>query len=41
MDHWNETELESVKLFGTEVSEKSGYAASDHYGVVAEVSFRK
>ena len=40
-DHWHETELESVKLFGTEVSKKTGYAASDHYGVVAEVSFRK
>ena len=41
MDHWNETELESVKLFGTTVSKKTGYAASDHYGVVAEVNFRK
>lgn len=41
MDHWYETELESVKLFGTEVSKKTGYAASDHYGVVAEVNFRK
>lgn len=41
MDHWHETELESVKLFGTEVSTKTGYAASDHYGVVAEVNFRK
>ena len=26
---------------GTEVSKKTGYAASDHYGVVAEVNFRK
>lgn len=41
MDHWNETELEYVKLFGTKVSEETGYAASDHYGVVAEVTFRK
>ena len=41
MDHWNETELESVELFGTKVSKKTGYAASDHYGVVAEVTFRK
>lgn len=40
-DHWYETELESVKLFGTEVSKKTGYAASDHYGVVVEVNFRK
>ena len=41
MDHWHETELESVSLFGTEVSKKTGYAASDHFGVVAEVTFRK
>ncbi len=40
-DHWHETELESVKLFGTEVFKKTGYAASDHYGVVAEVNFQK
>ena len=41
MDHWNETALESVNLFGTEITKKTGYAASDHYGVVAEVNFRK
>lgn len=41
MDHRNETELEFVKLFGTEVSGETGYAASDHYGVVAEVMFKK
>ena len=40
-DHWHVTELDSVKLFGTEVSKKTGYAASDHYGVVAEVNFGK
>ena len=39
-DHWYETELESVQLFGTEVSGETGYAASDHYGVVAEVTFK-
>lgn len=41
MDHWYETELETVQLFGTKVSKETGYAASDHYGVVAEVNFRK
>ena len=41
MNHWNETELESVHIFGTKVSKQTGYAASDHYGVVAEVTFRK
>ena len=40
-DHWYETELESVGVFGTKVSKKTGYAASDHYGVVAEVNFKK
>ena len=40
-DHWYETELESVQIFGTEVLGKTGYAASDHYGVVADVNFRK
>ena len=40
-DHWYVTELESVELFGTKVSKKTGYAASDHYGVVAEVIFKK
>ena len=40
-DHWHETELELVQLFGTKVSKKNGYAASDHYGVVAEVNFKK
>lgn len=41
MDHWYETALEEVRIFGTEVSDKTGYAASDHYGVLAEVTFRK
>jgi len=40
-DHWYKTELEWVKLFGTTVSANTGYAASDHYGVVAEVKFKK
>lgn len=30
-------DLRSVALFGTAVSPESGYAASDHYGVVAEI----
>ena len=39
-DHWHETELESVWLLGTEISGETGYAASDHYGVAAEVTFK-
>ena len=31
--------LQDVKIFGTEVSPKTGYAPSDHYGVLAEVKF--
>lgn len=41
MDHWHETRLECVELFGTEVSKETGTAASDHYGVAAEVIFGK
>ena len=41
MDHWYETSLEKVKIFGTEVSKETEYAASDHYGVLAEVIFKK
>ncbi|MCH5287530.1 MAG: endonuclease/exonuclease/phosphatase family protein [Christensenellaceae bacterium] len=32
-------DLRQVALFGTSVSPESGYAASDHYGVAADVSF--
>lgn len=31
--------LKSVELFGTEVSAENGLAASDHYGVAAEIEF--
>lgn len=31
--------LRSVRLFGTEVSARTGLAASDHYGVLAEIDF--
>ncbi len=31
-------ELKSFSLFGKDIDEKSGYCASDHYGVVAEIS---
>ena len=41
MDHWHETTLEKVQIFGAEVSKENGYSASDHYGVIAEVIFSK
>lgn len=41
MDHWYETKPESVRLFGTEVSPETHLAPSDHFGVVAEVMFKK
>jgi len=31
--------LHDVKIFGTKISPKTGYAPSDHYGVLAEVNF--
>lgn len=31
--------LKEFHLFGTEVSQSSGYCASDHYGVLAELDF--
>ena len=31
--------LSDVKVFGTKISQKTGYAPSDHYGVLAEVKF--
>ncbi len=31
--------LRSVNIFGTEVSKENGLAASDHYGVAAEIDF--
>lgn len=39
MNHDAQDDLREVSLFGTAVSPESGYAASDHYGVVAEICF--
>ena len=39
MRHDGMDKLRHVALFGTTVSPESGYAASDHYGVVAEAEF--
>lgn len=39
MEYWYDISLESLGIFGTEVSPENGLAASDHYGVVAEISF--
>jgi len=33
--------LESLSLFGTEISQENGLAPSDHYGVVAEVTIKE
>ena len=38
--NWNYVvHLHDVKIFGKEVSQKTGYASSDHYGVLTEVNF--
>lgn len=39
MLHSGTDDLRQASLFGTAVSPESGYAASDHYGVVAEIEF--
>lgn len=39
LEHRYDISLESVHIFGTEISPDNGLAPSDHYGVVAEVSF--
>ena len=33
--------LEKVEIFGAEVSDETGWAASDHYGVVAEIEMEE
>lgn len=39
MDNWVDKTLNSVSNFGTDVSPENNLCASDHYGVVADVSF--
>ncbi len=39
MDNWKDKTLQSVRIFGTDISPENNLAASDHYGVVAEVDF--
>jgi len=41
MDNWVDKTLHLVSNFGTEVSQENNLCASDHYGVVAEMSFMK
>lgn len=41
MDNWSTKELQSVRIFGTDISTENNLSASDHYGVVAEVDFIK
>lgn len=41
MDNWIDKTLQSVRIFGTHVSLENNLAASDHYGVIAEVDFIK
>ncbi len=41
MDSWIDKTLHSVENFGTDVSPVNNLCASDHYGVLAEVSFIK
>jgi len=36
----NEFALRDIQVFGKEISKKTGYAPSDHYGVLADVKFK-
>ncbi len=40
MDNWVSKTLLSVSNFGMDVSPETGLCASDHYGVMAEISFK-
>lgn len=41
MESWNEIALKEFKIFGTEESVENGLCASDHYGILAELKFKK
>ena len=41
METWNSVKLRTLRTFGTDISPKNQLAASDHYGVIAEVDFSK
>lgn len=41
MESWHEVALKDFRIFGTEESAETGMCASDHYGVAAELKFRK
>jgi len=38
---YGDYKLLDVSIFGTDISPDTGYAPSDHYGVLAEIDFRK
>ena len=39
LENWYDISLERLSIFGTDVSKENNLAASDHYGVVAEITF--
>lgn len=41
MESWNDIEMRKLRIFGTDISGDTGMCASDHYGVVAELQFKK
>lgn len=41
MDNWNYFAFKNVQLFGTEVSPITNLCASDHYGVIADITFEE
>ena len=41
MESWDDYDMKDLSIFGTEVYEDTGMSASDHYGIVAELTFEK
>ena len=39
LENWEDISLEKFDIFGTKISEENHLAASDHYGVMAEITF--
>lgn len=41
MESWDDIDMKELSIFGTEVYQDTGMSASDHYGIVAELTFEK
>lgn len=41
MESWDDIDMKELSIFGTEVYQDTGMSASDHYGIVTELTFEK